>query len=118
MKTEVSKFSFKVPETHPQAGEKIEKPFEYQQTETDAEATAVMAEKKWKLTDLINGELKATARNNAYQSALLPFRPSEVPQEDIVERMVRDFIRLGIPEEAARAQVAGMLASTQKAVEA
>jgi hypothetical protein len=114
MKTEVSKFSFKVPEGHPEAGQKIEKAFEYQVCENESEATKVMTDKKWKLLDMVNDTIKANARSNGYQSALLPYRPSEVSQEDIKERMVRDYIRLGVKEEAARAQVDALLAATNQ----
>lgn len=111
MKELVGKFSFKVPEGHAEAGNTIEKTFPYKQVENDSEANAVIAEKKWNLTSLVNDNLKANARSSAYQAALLPYRPSEVSQEDIVERMVRDFIRLGISEEVARKQVAALQAA-------
>ena len=111
MRNLTGKFTFAVPEGHAQAGEKIEKAFDYSQTDNDTEATSVIAEKKWSLTGLVNDVLKANARSNAYQAALLPYRPSEVSPEEIQERLVRDFIRLGIPEAAARAQVAGMMAA-------
>jgi hypothetical protein len=109
MKTQVGKFSFSVPEGHPQAGEKIEKAFEYSVCETESEASEVIADKKWNIVSMVNDTLKANARSNAYQAALLPYRPSEVSPEDIKERMVRDYIRLGIPEETARAQVDALL---------
>lgn len=117
MKSLVGKFSFKVPEGHADAGKKVEKSFDYSEVETPEEANTVLAEKKWKLEDLVNDTLKANARSNAYQSALLPYRPSEVSQEDIVERMVRDYIRLGIPEDTARKQVTAMLAATNQSTE-
>lgn len=109
MKTLAGKFSFKVPEGHSEAGKKIEKGFEYQECENDTEAQSVMAEKKWSLADMVNDALKANARSNAYQAALLPYRPTEVSVDDIKERMVRDFIRLGIAEDVARAQVESLL---------
>lgn len=109
MKTQVGKFSFSVPEGHPQAGEKIEKAFEFSQCETEQEAQQVITDKKWNIVSMVNDTLKANARSNAYQAALLPYRPSEVSPEDIKERMVRDYIRLGIPEETARAQVDALL---------
>lgn len=112
MKTLIGKFSFKVPEGHAQAGEKIEKPFEYRECETDAEAQEVAAEKKLSFRDMVNETLKANARSNAYQAALLPYRPSEVSPEEIKERMVRDYIRLGIAEDVARAQVTALLSAT------
>jgi hypothetical protein len=108
--TKVGKFSFAVPDGHPQAGEKIEKTFDYTEVTTEAEALQVIADKKWSVMALVNDNLKANARSNAYQSALLPFRPSEVPPEEIKERMIRDYIRLGIPEDTARKQVEQLLA--------
>lgn len=114
METKVGKFSFTIPDTHADAGKKIEKSFEYQECNTVEEAEAVIAEKKWSVVAMVNDNLKANARSNAYQSATIVYRPSEVSPEDIKERMVRDFIRLGVPEAAARAQVDSLLASTQK----
>lgn len=112
MQTKIGKFTFSVPEPHPQAGEKIEKTFEYKVCDTETEALAAIAAKKdWSIVALVNDVLKANARSNAYQSALLPFKPSEVTPEEIQERMVRDYIRLGIPEETARKQVSALLAA-------
>jgi hypothetical protein len=113
-KTAVGKFSFAVPEGHAKAGEKIEKAFEYQVVENDTEANQVLTDKKISLIELVNDKLKANARSNAYQAALLPYRPSEVSPEEIQERMVRDFIRLGVPEDTARAQVSALLGATTK----
>lgn len=114
LSTKAGKFTFKVPEGHAQAGQTIEKSFDYKVCDDDAQAIEVLKEKGWKLKDLVNDNLKANARSNGYQAALLPYRPSEVSQEDIKERMVRDFIRLGVPEAAARAQVDSLLASTKE----
>ena len=111
MRSLSGKFTFAIPEGHPQAGEKIEKSFDYAQVDNDTEATTVIADKKWSLVGLVNDNLKANARSNAYQAALLPYRPSEVSPEDIKERMVRDYIRLGIAEDVARKQVDALLAS-------
>jgi hypothetical protein len=113
METKVGKFTFAIPEGHPQAGEKIEKTFDYSQVNTEAEATSVVTEKKWSVVGMVNDVLKANARSNAYQAALLPYRPSEVSAEDIKERMIRDYIRLGIPEDTARKQVEALLAASQ-----
>jgi hypothetical protein len=66
---------------------------------------------------MVNDNLKANARSNAYQAALLPYRPSEVSAEDIKERMIRDYIRLGIPEDTARKQVEALLAASGNATE-
>lgn len=111
MKNGVSKFSFAIPEGHPQQGEKIEKPFEFPICETQAEAEKVLAEKKWNVVDMVNDTLKANARSNAYQAALLPYRPSDVTPDAIRERMIRDYIRLGVSEEMARAQVEAVLSA-------
>ena len=107
----VGKFTFKVPDGHAEAGKQIEKAFDYDKCETEAEATAVIADKKWNIVSMVNDVLKANARSNAYQAALLPYRPSEVSEEDIAERMVRDYIRLGFSEEIARETVTKMLAA-------
>jgi hypothetical protein len=112
METKVGKFTFAIPDGHAQAGEKVEKTFDYQQVQSEDEAQKVMADKKWSLTAMVNDNLKANARSNAYQAALLPYRPSEVSPEDIKERMVRDYIRLGIAEEVARKQVEALLAAS------
>lgn len=113
MKNEVAKFTFTVPDGHPEQGQKIEKAFEYKVCDTEAEATAVLAEKKLSIVEMVNDKLKANARSNAYQAALLPYRPSEVSPEDIKERMIRDYIRLGVSEEMARAQVEAMLSANK-----
>jgi len=112
MQTKIGKFTFSIPEGHAQAGEKIEKVFEYQLCDNDTEATATVTEKKWSVVGMVNDILKANARSNAYQAALLPYRPSEVSAEDIKERMIRDYIRLGISEDAARKQVDALLAAS------
>lgn len=115
METKVGKFTFAIPEGHAQAGQKIEKTFDYPVCNTQEEAEKVIADKEWSLAGLVNDVLKANARSNAYQAALLPYRPSEVSPEEIQERMVRDYIRLGVPEEMARKQVAALLSATQSA---
>jgi hypothetical protein len=113
VETKVGKFTFAIPEGHAQAGEKIEKTFDYSQVTSETEAQSVLTEKKWSLVGMVNDVLKANARSNAYQAALLPYRPSEVSPEDIKERMIRDYIRLGIPEDTARKQVEALLAASQ-----
>lgn len=105
------KFSFTVPEGHAEANNKIEKTFEYKQCDTLEEANQIITDKKWNIVELVNDNLKTNARSSAYQSATLVYRPSEVSPEDIKERMVRDFIRLGVSEETARAQVEALLAN-------
>ena len=113
MKDLTGKFTYKVPEdsTHSQAGQKIEKEFDYQECETVAEAEKVAEDKKWNLLDFVNDALKQNARANAYQNALAVYRPSEVSPDEIKARMVRDFIRLGLPEDVAKAQVDSILAA-------
>jgi len=116
MQTKTGKFTFAIPESHPQAGEKIEKTFDYKLVDDVDEAMQVITEKKWSIVALVNDSLKANARSNAYQAALLPYRPSEVAPEDIKERMVRDYIRMGIPEDTARKQIDALLAASTQSV--
>ena len=117
-----AEFSFKVPKGHPDEGTKITKSFGYREIVKDhpkAEETAraIMSEKKWTLAELVNENLKAAARSNAYQTATLPYKATEIPEEDIVERMVRDYIRLGFTEEIARQTVTNMLAARKAQAE-
>ena len=113
MKDLTANFSFKVPEdsNHADAGKKIEKSFDYQECETVQEAEEVATKKSWTLLDFVNDALKQNARANAYQNALAVYRPSEVSPEEIKARMVRDFIRLGLSEDVAKAQVESILAA-------
>lgn len=111
MLNQVGKFTFTVPEGHAEAGKTIEKPFEYTVCENDAEASQVLADKKLSLKDLVNDNLKKNARSNAYQAATLVYRPSEVPVEDIYERMRRDAIRTGMSEEQANAFIESLKAA-------
>jgi hypothetical protein len=112
MQTKTGKFTFAIPDGHAQAGEKVEKTFDYQVCDNDSEAQGVITDKKWSVVGMVNDSLKANARSNAYQAALLPYRPSEVSAEDIKERMIRDYIRLGIPEDTARKQVDALLSAS------
>lgn len=115
MKSLVGKFTFTVPaeSNHADAGKNIEKPFEYSQVENDTEANTVLSEKKLSLIELVNDYLKKNARSNAYQAATLVYRPSEVPVEDIYERMRRDAIRTGMSEEQANAFIESLKAAKQ-----
>jgi hypothetical protein len=112
MQTKIGKFTFSIPDGHDRAGEKIEKSFDFQLCDSETEATTLITEKKWSVVGMVNDTLKANARSNAYQAALLPYRPSEVSPEDIKERMIRDYIRLGIHEDTARKQVESLLAAS------
>ena len=106
---EVGKFSFKVPDGHPEQGTKIEKTFEYDVCANEDEAVAELESRpKLTLVSLVNDYLKTAARSNAYQAAVIPYRASDVSPETIQERMVKDMIRLGMTEEAARSQVNGL----------
>lgn len=118
MLTKVAKFTFVVPDTHPQAGEKIEKSFDYQECQTEGEALAVIADKasksekaaqSWSILALVNDAVKANARSNAYQAATLPFRPTDSTPEEQFEVGVRNMIRMGIPEAIARVQLTALL---------
>jgi len=114
MKSLVGKFTFTVPEGHAEAGKEIEKPFEYQAAETEQEAVDFLqANKKLSVLSLVNDWLKKNGRSNSYQAATLVYRPSEVPVEDIYERMRRDAIRTGMSEEQANAFIESLKAAKQ-----
>jgi len=111
----VGKFTFTIPEGHPQAGEQVEKPFTYNVCQTEEEARDVMAQRKLSVLAMVNEQQKKLARSNAYQAAMLPYKPSEVSPEDIKERMIRDYIRMGKSEAAARRIVERNLAEEGEA---
>lgn len=106
MKTETGEFSFTVPKGHPEAGNVYKRTFPYQVAENETEALAVMTEKELTITDVVNKILFNNAKSNAYQTATLPYKPVETPQDEIDERMVRDYIRSGFSEDEAREMVA------------
>ena len=99
------------PEQAHLAGSKVEVSFSFPQVSSTQEAEAVCLEKEWDLVDFVNDALKAGARAAAYQAQAVLYKVSEVSAEDIKERMVRDYIRLGIAENVARAQVESLLAA-------
>lgn len=121
MKQLVGKFTFEIPAltdeqvaqgiVREDAGKKVEKSFDYFEPETDEEAQKLATDKKLNFKQLVADKVKSNARSNAYQAALLPYRPSEVSPEDIRERMIRDYIRLGINEADARKMIEGMVAA-------
>ena len=115
MKTEKATFDYKVPATSPvesSRGTTVKgTEYEFRVCESDVDAEVVLKEKEWTLLELVNEKLKSAARANAYQTALAPHKPSQVSEEDIVERMVRDFIRVGVAEKLAREMVAQALAA-------
>jgi len=107
------KFTMTVPadSTHADAGKKLEKEFEYQQCESVEEAEKVAEAKGWNLLTFVNDSLKQNAKASTYQNALAVYKPSEVSPEEIKARMVRDFIRLGLSEDVAKAQVESVLSA-------
>jgi hypothetical protein len=112
MKTDTGKFKFTVPESSPvDAGKEMELPFTFDICENESEALTVASERKWSVLSIINDKLRTTAKSNAYQAQVVKYKPSEVSPEDIKERMIRDFLRLGISEDVARKQVDALLAA-------
>ncbi len=103
---------------HADAGKEIEKPFEYTQCETEDEAVEFLkTNKKLSVLSLVNDWQKKNGRSNAYQAATLVYRPSEVPVEDIYERMRRDAIRTGQSEAAANAFIESLKAAAKASAE-
>jgi Glu-tRNA(Gln) amidotransferase subunit E-like FAD-binding protein len=94
-------------------GAKYDKSFTYRVCDSDELAHKIMEEKDWSVQDLVNRKLKADARSNAYQSESIAHQPvkSTVPLSEIKERLVRDFMRSGLSESVARAQVESVLAA-------
>ena len=107
------KFTMTVPtdSTHADAGKKLEKEFEYQQAESVEEAAKVAETKGRSLLQFVNDALKQNAKASTYQNALAVYKPSEVSPDEIKARMVRDFIRLGLSEDVAKAQVESVLSA-------
>jgi len=104
MQTKAGKFSFEVPEGHPEQGNKVEKGFDYQECSTDEEAVKVLGERKWGLMKIVNDKLRTSARANAYQNAVLPYKRVDVSAEDAKRAIVRNLIGLGMSEADATAQ--------------
>jgi hypothetical protein len=105
---------FTVPKEAPveaERGTSVQREFEFRQITTEAEAYKVIASKEWNLVELVNRKLKGDARSNAYQALTLKYKPSTVSPDEIKERAIRDLMRIGIPEEMAKAQVEAMLAA-------
>lgn len=112
MKTDTGKFKFTVPADAPaDAGKELELPYSFDVCESDAEALEVVAGRKWSVLALVNDKLRTSAKSNAYQAQVAKYRPSEVSADDIKERILRDFIRMGISEDIARKQVEALLAA-------
>lgn len=110
--TKSDSFTFKVPKGHADTGKAVEKSFTFPVCVDNEDVLAkVMEIKGWSLVEMINDALKANARSNAYQLALAPYRPSQRTPEQIREDIIRDFVRTGIPEEAARRTVESMFAA-------
>lgn len=107
------KYTMTVPtdSTHPDAGKKLPKEYDYQQCESVEEAEKTAADKGWSLLGFVNEKLQALAKASAYQNALAVYKPSEATPDEIKSRMVRDFIRLGLSEEVAKAQVESILSA-------
>lgn len=114
MRTEVGKFSFKVPEGHPEAGKKIEKAFEYDVPENDEDTQSIMESKKWSLTDMVADATKANARASAYQKAVAAYQPVEDPDK-VRDLLIKNYIRMGVSEEIATKQVDALLAANANA---
>lgn len=112
MRSDTGKFKFTVPADAPaDAGKELELPYTFDIAESEDEALQVATEKKWSVLSLINDKLRTSAKSNAYQAQVAKYRPSEVSPDDIKERILRDFIRMGISEDIARKQVEALLAS-------
>ena len=95
------------------AGEKVNKTFVYGQVETEEQAKAVMAARDMSVIDYVNDTLKSNARSSCYQTTAALYKESKVTAEQIQERAIKDLIRVGVPEDVARATVLGAVESAQ-----
>lgn len=116
MITKTDKLTYKVPENSAKKdaqpeGTKVTVEFDFDYCESADEAAKVAESKNWTLLEFVNDTLKQNARANKYQNEMALHKPSDVTPEEIKARMVRDFIRLGLPEDVARAQVESVLAA-------
>lgn len=86
--------------------------FEFKVFETLEEVQKEYSEKD--LIALANAQEKSNARAKEYQKVVEPYKPDPNTPEAIVERMVKDYQKLGLPEDVARQQVTAMLANVKK----
>ena len=109
----VGVYKFKVPENsqHQDAGKQFSKEYDFTECSSVSEAEQVAADKGWSLLEFVNDKLMSSARSASYQNALAVYKPSEVSPDEIKARMVRDFIRLGLNEDVAKAQVDSILSA-------
>lgn len=96
---------------HPEAGKVYDVPFTYESFADLDGANKVIADRKWDLVKMVNQTLKGNARAAAYQAEAAKYAASSATPDDIAERLVRDFVRLGLSQEDARAQVESMRAN-------
>lgn len=93
------------PDSPRKAGEKYQINFSFGQVENDEQAQAVCAAKDWSLVKFVNEALKYAARSAAYQRELALYRESEMTPEKARERLIRAFIKQGVPEDVATKMV-------------
>lgn len=113
-KNDADTLTFTVPDNAPSVedrGKEIRRAFAYVEVDNVADAQQVIVDKGWNLVELVNRKLKQDARSAVYQAEMVRFKPSTVSPDEIRERTIRDLMRLGIPENVARAQVDGMLSA-------
>lgn len=95
------------------SGEKIDRKFLFGQVDSEEQAKAVMAAKDWSVIDYVNGELKGNARSSCYQTTSALYKESKVTAEQIMERSIKDLIRLGVTEDIARATIEATVQQSQ-----
>ena len=106
-----------VPQSSPveeERGNEHNLPYMYGQIDTEAENATELAQKvcevkEWKLVDFVNDALKSNARSNTYQKFLARHKVSKLTNEQMRERMVRQYMQMGASEEKARAQIESLL---------
>ena len=113
MTDNVGKYKFKVPadSSHVDAGKQFERSYDFPSCDSVDEAIELAEKEGWTLLEFVNDKLQNRAKSNSYQNALAAYRPTEMSAEDLRASLIRNFIRAGLSEDVAAAQVDSILAA-------
>lgn len=115
MKDITGKMKFKIPadSEHPDAGKTLDNvEYDYQQCETVVEAEVYAAEKGWTLLEFVNEAIKGNARQSKYQNQLALYMPKkELDPQALRATLIRTYIKAGLSEAVATAQVDSVLSA-------
>jgi hypothetical protein len=111
MRNDTGTFRFTVPADSPQGrgGEKLEVGFSFPVCESDEDITAVLAERKTSVLEVINSVLRDKAKAAAYQSLLASHKPADLSAEDALQGVIRTLVRTGLSVEKATERARKMM---------